>query len=70
MLVDLVGEGTFEGKALELDEQDGREPRDGQLFRGFAEDLAVRAFPSKVSGRCASEEQNAIVRLTRHQTSP
>lgn len=29
VLVDLVGEGALEGEALELDEQDGREPGKG-----------------------------------------
>lgn len=78
MLVDLVREGSFEGEALELDEQDGRKPGEGQLFRGFAKNFAVWAFPDVIWGRECQLVVYVIPRgikargmeLTRHQTSP
>lgn len=43
--IDLVAEGTFKLEAFEVDDEDGREAGEGELFGSFARHFAARTIP-------------------------
>ena len=61
--VDPVGEDAAEGEALEVDEQDRRQPRDRKLLLRLAGDLAPRTVPATSDGIAVSADAPHVVLL-------